>query len=47
MEYIRKGRIMSELVVFAFENESGATEMRDALVGLQKHRNVNDGSTII
>jgi uncharacterized membrane protein len=29
---------MSELVVFAFKNETGATEMRDALVRLQKQK---------
>jgi uncharacterized membrane protein len=27
---------MSELIVFAFDNEQGAIDMRDALVGLQK-----------
>jgi len=32
----QKEILMSELFVFAFETESGATEMRDALVGLQK-----------
>ena len=40
---------MSELVVIAFDNETGATEMRDALIALQEQRLVtlDDAAVVV